>query len=109
MTSLNIDHLTAAELGELIRTAEQRRDALKQERLQKVKKQCIDLAASEGFVITDLFDVGSPRLRTSVRNARDAKYRNPEDPTQTWGGHGKRPSWFKAALEAGKSERELRI
>ncbi|HEV7216687.1 MAG TPA: H-NS histone family protein [Chloroflexota bacterium] len=27
------------------------------------------------------------------------KYRNPENPTQTWSGRGKRPVWFSEALK----------
>lgn len=37
------------------------------------------------------------------------KYRNPEDPSQTWTGRGRQPAWYKAAIEAGKSPEELAI
>jgi DNA-binding protein H-NS len=30
------------------------------------------------------------------------KYRNPEDPSQTWAGRGLRPRWLVAALKSGK-------
>ena len=32
-----------------------------------------------------------------------AKYANPEDPTQTWSGRGRKPIWVHESLEAGKS------
>jgi DNA-binding protein H-NS len=37
------------------------------------------------------------------------KYRNPENPKQTWTGRGKRPNWLNDALKAGKSLDDLSI
>lgn len=37
------------------------------------------------------------------------KYRNPEDPSQTWTGRGRQPTWYKTAIESGKSPEELEI
>jgi DNA-binding protein H-NS len=30
------------------------------------------------------------------------KYRNPNDPSQTWAGRGLQPRWLKAAIKSGK-------
>ena len=38
-----------------------------------------------------------------------AKYKNPDDKTQTWSGRGRQPAWFKAAIESGKSPEELSV
>ncbi len=38
-----------------------------------------------------------------------AKYRNPDDPSETWSGHGKRPRWLVALLDAGKQIDDFRI
>jgi DNA-binding protein H-NS len=37
------------------------------------------------------------------------KFRHPENPTLTWTGRGRKPDWFKVALEAGMSEDALKI
>jgi DNA-binding protein H-NS len=37
------------------------------------------------------------------------KYRNPDEPTQTWAGRGRTPRWISEMLTAGKSIEELRI
>jgi DNA-binding protein H-NS len=37
------------------------------------------------------------------------KYQNPDDPSQTWSGRGKKPHWINDRLEAGKSIEELLI
>ena len=37
------------------------------------------------------------------------KYRNPDDPSETWTGRGRKPKWVQAALDAGKSLESLTI
>lgn len=37
------------------------------------------------------------------------KYRNPDDPTETWSGRGKQPRWLVARLKAGKRIDDFRI
>ena len=37
------------------------------------------------------------------------KYRNPNDPTETWSGRGKQPRWLVAQLRAGKKLDNFRI
>lgn len=37
------------------------------------------------------------------------KYRNPNDPSETWSGRGKQPRWLKAQLRAGKKLSDLLI
>lgn len=45
--------------------------------------------------------------KTAGKPVRAAKYTDGQG--RTWGGMGKRPDWFKAALAAGKSPEELLI
>lgn len=35
--------------------------------------------------------------------AEEARYANPEDPSQTWSGRGRRPRWIQEALSSGRS------
>ena len=37
----------------------------------------------------------------AVRGAVAAKYRNPENPSETWAGRGLKPRWLVAAIKAG--------
>ena len=41
--------------------------------------------------------------------AAPAKYRNPDDPAQTWSGRGRQPAWYKTALAKGKAPKSLEI
>jgi DNA-binding protein H-NS len=40
--------------------------------------------------------------RGGARGAVAPKYRNPENPAETWAGRGLRPRWLTAALKTGK-------
>jgi DNA-binding protein H-NS len=37
------------------------------------------------------------------------KFRNPEQPSETWAGRGKTPRWLATQLQSGKSKEEFRI
>jgi DNA-binding protein H-NS len=41
--------------------------------------------------------------RGGARGAVAPKYRNPENPAETWAGRGLRPRWLAAALKTGKT------
>jgi DNA-binding protein H-NS len=48
----------------------------------------------------------------SVRGARGAvapKYRNPENPAETWAGRGLKPRWLTAAIKSGKKAEDFLI
>ncbi len=55
-------------------------------------------AAEFGFTLAE---ITGGALGTKRAGAGVAKYRNPNDPNQTWTGKGRQPGWFIAALEAG--------
>jgi DNA-binding protein H-NS len=40
--------------------------------------------------------------RATARGKVPAKYRNPENPAETWAGRGLKPRWLAAAIKAGK-------
>jgi DNA-binding protein H-NS len=38
-----------------------------------------------------------------------AKYRNPDNPAETWAGRGLKPRWLTAAIKAGKKQDDFLI
>ena len=44
----------------------------------------------------------SKGLRFGARGPVAPKYRNPENPSETWAGRGLKPLWLAAAIKAGK-------
>jgi DNA-binding protein H-NS len=63
-------------------------------------------ARSMGFSLAELLGT---TVKTRKRAPAAAKYANPADPSDTWSGRGRKPRWFDAALQAGKSPEDLAI
>ena len=47
--------------------------------------------------------------RGGTRGTVPPKYRNPDNPAETWTGRGRQPRWVSAALEKGLTLDDLRI
>lgn len=68
-------------------------------------------AKEHGFKLNDLFGEGKPGKsgKATARTSGAARYANPDNPEQTWSGLGRRPSWVRAALDAGRSLDDLAV
>ena len=65
------------------------------------------LAQELGFSLAELTGVQVSAKRQRV--PASAKYRNPENHTETWSGRGRKPRWFEAALASGTKVSELMV
>lgn len=63
------------------------------------------IAKEMGYSLADLIGTEVKPTRAPVI----AKYRHPENPSLTWSGRGRKPLWFVAALDAGKTPEDLAI
>jgi DNA-binding protein H-NS len=52
---------------------------------------------------------GRPAKGGGPRGAVAPKYRNPENPAETWAGRGLRPRWLTAAMKSGKKLEDFAI
>jgi DNA-binding protein H-NS len=48
---------------------------------------------------------GTPKEKTE----KVVKYRNPEEPEQTYSGHGRKPDWLKAKIAEGKTLEQFAV
>jgi DNA-binding protein H-NS len=98
--------LSEDQLKDMINNAEK---ALKEKQLNKRKEviaQIKELAASAGITV----DIKEEDGRSSRKGVKvSAKYRNPENPDQTWTGRGVAPKWMQALLNAGREKTEFLI
>ncbi|MBK8184811.1 MAG: H-NS histone family protein [Candidatus Competibacteraceae bacterium] len=90
--------LATESILELIAEAEadlaEYRAELNRRKSDEILKMRAELEAKAAALGVSLEDV----LASSNKNRRAKgapKYRNPDDPTQTWAGRGKRPGWLK--------------
>ncbi|MGZ4959062.1 MAG: H-NS histone family protein [Methylomonas sp.] len=105
MTDLN--KLSVAELQAVIENAEK---ALKEKQSSKRKEviaQIKELAASIGVTV-DIHEADRKADRKGSGKVA-ARYRNPEDASQTWSGRGLAPKWMQALMNAGRDKSEFEI
>ncbi len=82
-------------------------DAQRSDALQQVK----NLIGAFGFTARDLGLAVSAKAPAAHAKAKvEPKYRNPNNPGETWrGGRGPKPKWVKAFLESGGALDSLSI
>ncbi|WP_424985934.1 H-NS family nucleoid-associated regulatory protein [Microbulbifer sp. S227A] len=106
--TIDLTSMSRKELRQLARDVEKAiRNAEKRER--KVALEAAERAAAEhGFALSELSDDAA--ARKSAKGPKSAaKYRNPDDPTQTWSGRGRKPQWIHDALAKGTDIADLEI
>lgn len=102
--SVDLNNMSKEELKKLIREAEKALKTLETRRLTQAKQAAESAAKEYGFSLDELLG-GTPK-----KTSKSApKYRNPNDPEQTWTGKGRKPNWVNDALAAGKTMEDLKI
>jgi DNA-binding protein H-NS len=82
-------------------------DRLKSEK-RELEKRLAQLWREREVRKTDSANRQSPQERRKYPLVYP-KYRNPEEPSETWAGRGKQPRWLTAALKAGRKIEEFEI
>lgn len=124
--AIDINSLSAKELDALINQAKKRRTTLaKRKPLSTVRNKLAQLARAEGYSIEELFGGACGRGETAPRGPKAGKgaarksatkgskvapkYRNPDNPAETWSGRGKQPRWLAAYTSQGRNLDEFKI
>ena len=119
--AIDLTDLTPKELESLITQAKRRKVILKKRKpITTVRNKLITQAEAEGYTIEDLFGVVATRktaTRKTSKTGRTAskgrkvppKYRNPENPEETWTGRGKQPRWMTREIGTGKKVEDFLI
>ena len=72
------------------------------DREKKAALEAAERAAAEhGYSLAELAAIGGKGAKRGKAKT-PAKYRNPENPDQTWSGRGRKPGWINAAESAGR-------
>jgi DNA-binding protein H-NS len=120
VSDADIAGLSEGELRELIERAQRALDRRVAKRARRTLKEAKRLAAEVGFEATFTKpgrDDGRRRRKAaeataaapSTRTKVAPKYRNPDNPEETWTGRGRQPRWVQAALAQGRSLAEFAI
>ncbi len=96
--AVKLDGLSPKELQALIAQAQSRMESARAEHIQNVRTKIDALLKAEGLQLSEVY-AGRGGKRGKRAGAGIPKYRNPADSSQTWTGHGKKPTWFQQALK----------
>ena len=103
--NIDLSKLSIEELQTLAQDIEREVVSRREAERERVLTQMRELAASLGMSLEDILR----QERGKSGGIVPPKYRNPKDPSLTWTGRGKRPTWVNEALAAGKSLEDLAI
>ena len=119
--SIDLSNLSPRELGTLIATARKRQEQLvKRTPVAQVRSKLTRLARGEAHPLEELSGAAGPApppARTATAPSRAGrklgkvapKYRNPDNPRETWAGRGKQPRWLAAYTAKGRDLGEFLI
>jgi len=97
MAVINVDKLPLKELLDLESRVKKAIVSAREREKAEVRQEMIALAQKRGLSISDVFGVGKGGKGGKVA----VKYRNPDNPEDTWTGRGRQPKWLVAALKKG--------
>ncbi len=98
MAAINVDKLPLKDLLDLETRVKKAIVVARDRERSEVRQEMMAIAAKRGLSITEVF--GTPRASKAGGKVA-VKYRNPENPTDTWTGRGRQPKWLAAALKKG--------
>jgi DNA-binding protein H-NS len=108
MKILTIDDLKTLNFDELLElrsNVEKTIQAYQKDREKEITQKFIADMQAIGISIESLKELKFSSVKKT--NKKTAKYRNPNDNTQTWSGFGPHPDWVKAHINNGGSKSDL--
>jgi DNA-binding protein H-NS len=104
VTDLDFDAMNLDELKRLKRDLDKAIANFDQRRKAEAKREVEAKAKEYGYSLAELADT-----RGGIKTAVAPKYRNPNNPGQTWSGRGRQPVWYREAIEAGTEPDALAV
>lgn len=101
--NIDLNELSKEELLVLRKDVEKALETLDMRRRAEALRAAEVTVSEYGFSLKEL------RESAPTKTKGVPKYRNPENPAQTWTGKGRKPKWLTAALKSGKSLDDLEI
>ena len=97
----DISNLSVKELKRLQAEAEVLIASKKDQAIEDAYNQIMTIADNVGLSIEQILEFGAQKRKKSTRKAVEPRYRNKNNPSDTWTGRGKQPRWLVAELEKG--------
>lgn len=98
--AIDLKSLSPSQLQALIANAESQMHEARANHVQDVRKKIDALLGNSGLTLADVYPTrGRAGKGTGKRSSVAPKYRNPENPAETWSGRGRQPLWLAHALK----------
>ena len=105
MAEFDVETLSLKELKSLQKDLAKAISNFEDRKKSDARSKLEGIAKEMGYSLAEL--VGTDVKPTRAPAA--AKYRHPDNSDLTWSGRGRKPLWFVAALEAGKSPEDMAV
>jgi DNA-binding protein H-NS len=99
MATVNYDKMSLKELLDHETRIAKAIAAARKSEFTQARQKVIAMAESLGYKIEEL--TGSARAGKRGNGAKVAKFRNKDNPEETWTGRGRQPKWLAAKLAKG--------
>lgn len=100
MADIDLSGLNLDELTDLVGKAQTEMASREKKRRKDLRSEIERRVAADGYKMNDIFpEFGNGAAGERQRQKRPAKYRNPQNPDDTWSGIGRTPKWVAAIVE----------
>lgn len=104
---IDLDPLDLNELKTLIADAQKEIKRKEKARVRDIRSEMDKLANKLGMTVEEV--INYDKSRKSASKPGVPRFRNPDNPSQTWTGRGKRPRWYVEARERGIEPKDMEI
>ena len=110
MADARLDKMSVKELTALQARIDDAIVERKKSDFEDLKSRIATIAERSGFSLRDLFKGRGTRRNGATKRSKVAvKYRDPQNPSNTWTGRGRPPRWLAAKVAAGQKREKFLI
>ena len=99
MNEIDVTGLGIDELADLLSNTQSEMASRERQRRKDLRAELERRMAAEGYKLGDIFPELGSASSGRARGKRPAKYRDPQNPEQTWSGIGRTPKWVQTILD----------
>ena len=100
MADIDLSNLNVDQLTDLVGKAQSEMASRERKRRKDLRSEIERRISAEGYKMGDIFpELGGAGGNGARRQKRPSKYRNPQNPDETWSGIGRTPRWVAAIVE----------
>ena len=100
MADIDLSGLNVDQLSDLVGKAQSEMASREKQRRKDLRSELERRVAADGYKLADIFpEFGNGAVTGRQRQKRPAKYRNPQNPDESWSGIGRTPRWVAAIVE----------